>query len=90
MENATVTVQLPRRDLEFAEEYARVHRITVSELIDRYLRRLRLRSTEASHPEPRESAADPWQDLFQLGDALATEDSPETETLTAAVLSMRR
>ncbi len=89
METAELTVQLPRQDLEFAKDYAREHRITVSELIDRYLRRLRLRIAEI-RPETRGSHGDAWQDLFQLGDALATEDSPETETLTAAVLSMRR
>ncbi len=90
MEAAKLTVQLPRRDLEFAEAYARVHRISVSELIDRYLRRLRVQSTVKIRPEARQGSADAWQELFRLGDALATEDGPETESLTAAVLSMRR
>jgi hypothetical protein len=37
-------------------------------------------------PEP----ADVWETFFQLGDMLAATDSPERETLTAAVLAMRR
>lgn len=37
METAKLTVRLPKRDLEFAKEYAQAHRITVTELIDRYL-----------------------------------------------------
>ncbi len=45
METAKLTVCLPKQDLEFAEQYARARRITVSELVDRYLRRLRTRST---------------------------------------------
>lgn len=40
METAKLTVRLPKRDLEFAKRYAQEHRITVTELIDRYLRRL--------------------------------------------------
>jgi hypothetical protein len=37
-------------------------------------------------PEP----ADVWETFFQLGDMLAATDTPERETLTAAVLAMRR
>jgi hypothetical protein len=40
METVKLTVRLPKRDLEFAKQYARSHRITVTELIDRYLRSL--------------------------------------------------
>jgi hypothetical protein len=29
-----------------------------------------------------------WEEFFRLGDALATSDTPEAETLTAAVLAM--
>jgi len=50
METAKLTVRLPKTDLEFAKEYAQAHRITVTELIDRYLRSLRGRSG-AVHPE---------------------------------------
>ena len=31
-----------------------------------------------------------WEEFFRLGDALAASDTPATETLTAAVLAMRR
>ena len=31
-----------------------------------------------------------WEEFFRLGDALATSDTPASETLTAAVLAMRR
>jgi hypothetical protein len=34
--------------------------------------------------------ADAWEAFFQLGEELATSDTPERETLTAAVLAMRR
>jgi len=50
METAKLTVRLPKSDLEFAKEYAQAHRITVTELIDRYLRSLR-GGAGAIHPE---------------------------------------
>ena len=50
METAKLTVRLPKRHLEFAKKYARAHRITVTELIDRYLRSLRGGTGEV-HPE---------------------------------------
>jgi hypothetical protein len=31
-----------------------------------------------------------WEEFFRLGDALAASDTPAAETLTAAVLAMRR
>jgi len=31
-----------------------------------------------------------WEEFFRLGDALAASDTPASETLTAAVLAMRR
>ncbi len=37
-------------------------------------------------PQP----VDAWETFFQLGDELATADTPEHGTLTAAVLTMRR
>ena len=50
METAKLTVRLPKKDLDFAKEYAQAHRITVTELIDRYLRSLR-GGAGAIHPE---------------------------------------
>jgi hypothetical protein len=34
--------------------------------------------------------ADVWETFFQLGEMLTATDTPERETLTAAVLAMRR
>ena len=50
LETAKITVRLPKGDLEFAERYAEAHRITVTELIVRYLRSLRT-GNRAIHPE---------------------------------------
>jgi len=50
METVKLTVRLPKNDLEFAKQYAQAHRITVTELIDRYLRSLR-GGTGVVHPE---------------------------------------
>jgi hypothetical protein len=36
------------------------------------------------------ATADAWETFFQLGEELAATDTPECETLTAAVLAMRR
>lgn len=51
METAKLTVRLPKKDLEFAKKYAQEHRITVTELIDRYLRRLQGEQPAAIHPD---------------------------------------
>ena len=51
METVKLTVRLPKRDLEFARKYAQEHRITVTELIGRYLRRLQTERPSAIHPE---------------------------------------
>ena len=42
----------------------------------------------ASHTPPETAAA--WEEFFRLGDALAASDTLASETLTAAVLAMRR
>ena len=31
-----------------------------------------------------------WNEFFQIGDAIAEQDAPDQDTLTTAVLSMRR
>lgn len=36
------------------------------------------------------AAAEAWEEFFRLGDALAASDTPGADTLTAAVLAMRR
>jgi len=43
-------------------------------------------SDAVTSPEP----AEPWEEFFRLGEALAISDTPASETLTAAVLAMRR
>jgi hypothetical protein len=48
---AKVTIRLPRRDVEFAKAYAKAHGLTVTEVIDRYLRRMRAREQQALSPE---------------------------------------
>ena len=50
LETAKITVRLPKEDLELAKRYAEAHRITVAELIGRYLRSLRT-GARAIHPE---------------------------------------
>ncbi|HVT61743.1 MAG TPA: DUF6364 family protein [Thermoanaerobaculia bacterium] len=50
VETVKLTVRLPKRDIEFAKQYAQAHRITVTELIDRYLRSLQT-GTGSIHPE---------------------------------------
>ena len=51
MSTTKLTVRLPRKDLEFAKRYAQEHRITVTELIDRYFRQLRALQETSIHPE---------------------------------------
>jgi hypothetical protein len=43
-----------------------------------------------THSEIASEPSDAWESFFQLGDMLAATDSPEHQTLTAAVLAMRR
>ncbi|MCC5870452.1 MAG: hypothetical protein JJU27_18270 [Gammaproteobacteria bacterium] len=40
VETTKLTIRLPRRHVEFAKAYARAHGVTVTEVIDRYLRRM--------------------------------------------------
>jgi hypothetical protein len=44
------------------------------------------------HPPPVSplDTTDAWKEFFRIGDALAASDTPESETLTAAVLATRR
>jgi Family of unknown function (DUF6364) len=49
-ETFKLTIRLPKDDVEYAKQYAREHRITVTELIDRYLKSLQTRSGKI-HPE---------------------------------------
>jgi len=40
-ETTKLTIRLPRQDVEFAKAYAKAHNLSVTEVIDRYLRRIR-------------------------------------------------
>jgi len=51
METAELKILLPKKDLDFAEWYAREHQITVAELIDRYLQRLQAAPRTPIHPD---------------------------------------
>jgi hypothetical protein len=46
-----LTLRLPRQDVEFAKSYAKAHGLTVTEVIDRYLRRMRALEEQALSPE---------------------------------------
>ena len=54
MKNAKLTVRLPEEDLEFAKQYARENKLTLTALVHRFFSRLRTaRETEISpHLEP--------------------------------------
>jgi hypothetical protein len=50
--NATeVTVQLPREEAEFLQNYAKEHATSVAEIVTRYARRLQSTMRRAPHPE---------------------------------------
>lgn len=49
-ETAKLTIRLPARDIEFTKSYAKAHGMTVTEVIDRYLR-MRALEEQASSPE---------------------------------------
>ncbi|MGC3873498.1 DUF6364 family protein [Halomonas sp. GXIMD04776] len=49
-ETVKLTIRLPRQDVEFAKAYAKAHDLSVTEVIDRYLRRMR--ALESSVPSP--------------------------------------
>jgi len=51
MDTSRLTLRLPVKDLEFAREYARRHRLTLAELFDRYLQGLRFEEEAEIHPE---------------------------------------
>ena len=50
-ETTKLTIRLPRKDVEFVKAYARTHGLTVTEVIDRYLRRMRSLDSHSPAPE---------------------------------------
>lgn len=43
-----LTIRLPREDVDFAKSFAKAHGVSVTEVIDRYLRLLRTRQQSPS------------------------------------------
>lgn len=46
-----LTIRLPREDVEYAKAYAKAHGLSVTEVIDRYLRRMRALDQYLPSPE---------------------------------------
>ncbi len=51
MTTRKLTIRLPEEEIEFAKNYASKHGITLTELIDRYLKQLRRRPEGGIHPD---------------------------------------
>ena len=51
MDSTKLTIRLPRQDVDFAKAYAKAHGLTVTEIIDRYLRRMRALAEQTPSPE---------------------------------------
>ena len=51
MSTRKLTVRLPEEDIDFAKGYAARHGMTLTELIDRYIRQLRRRPAGGLHPD---------------------------------------
>ncbi|MDR9490256.1 MAG: DUF6364 family protein [Spiribacter sp.] len=51
VDTAKLTIRLPREDVEFIKSYAKAHRLTVTEVIDRSLRQMRSEQAEGLSPE---------------------------------------
>ncbi|MGB7755249.1 MAG: DUF6364 family protein [Salinisphaera sp.] len=47
IETSQLTIRLPVEDVDFVKRYAKANGLSVTEVIDRYLRRMRLLSSEA-------------------------------------------
>lgn len=50
-ETAKLTIRLPKQDLAFVKDYAQRHGLTVTEIFDRYLRRMRALESHEPRPE---------------------------------------
>lgn len=51
MPTRKLTIRLPEEDIEFAKRYASRHGMTMTQLIDRYLRRLQRQQEGSLHPD---------------------------------------
>lgn len=50
VETCKLTIRLPIEDVVFVKRYAKTNGLSVAEVIDRYLRRMRLLNSEAPRP----------------------------------------
>ena len=48
IETSKLTIRLPVEEVDFVKRYAKANGLSVTEVIDRYLRRMRLLDSEAS------------------------------------------
>jgi NRPS condensation-like uncharacterized protein len=51
VETTKLTTRLPKQDVEFAKAYARAHGMTLTEVLARYLRRMRALQDSELSPE---------------------------------------
>jgi hypothetical protein len=51
MTTSRLTVRLPKSDIDILKKYARMNRISVSNLIDRWIKILKAKSKTAIHPD---------------------------------------
>jgi hypothetical protein len=51
METTKLTIRLPSEDVAFVKAYAKTHGLSVTQVIDRYLRRMRALDEKAPRPE---------------------------------------
>ena len=49
-ETTKLTIRLPKEDIEFAKRYAKEHGLTVTEVVDRYFRRLMALESQPASP----------------------------------------
>ena len=78
-------VQVSPGELEDPIRQYQARIIETSAQRDKLVEDLTSPSTDSPHEEP-----DAWNEFFRLGETLMESDSAESETLTSAVLSMRR
>uniref|UniRef100_UPI004055CA3B DUF6364 family protein n=1 Tax=Candidatus Electronema sp. TaxID=2698783 RepID=UPI004055CA3B len=51
MNTDSLTVNLPVNEIEFIKKYAERHKVTISELIDRYVKHLQFLQKSEIHPD---------------------------------------
>jgi hypothetical protein len=51
MTTTRLTINLPKSEIDFLKKYARMNNISVSNLIDRWIKILKAKSTPAIHPD---------------------------------------